>query len=100
MLYLFQYSDLPIRAHLASNQSRPSSAQGGGASPAPPTPVTSTPPGLSNYTFRRVTGDNALPPEGLEKAKIGVLKFLGGGILAEEDVICHYIIAAADTRHR
>lgn len=99
LAYMMDLLLLPYGAHLASNQSRPSSAQGGGASPAPPTPVTSTPPGLSNYTFRRVTGDNALPPEGLEKAKIGVLKFLGGGILAEEDVICHYIIAAADTRH-
>ena len=57
------------------------------------------PPAMSEYAFRRVTGDNPLPPEDLEKAKVGVIKFLGSDLFSENDVICHYVIAAADTRH-
>ncbi|XP_060085987.1 proteasome adapter and scaffold protein ECM29-like [Ylistrum balloti] len=96
--YMMDLLLLPYSAHVAAIQNRPSSAQPD-ATPPPTAPVTPTPPGLSEYSFRRVAGDNALTPEALEKAKIGVLKFLGAGILAEEDVICHYIVAAADTRH-
>lgn len=94
--YMMDLLLLPYSAHVAAVQSRPSSAQ---PDSTPPAPAPVTPPGLSEQSFKRVTGDNALTPEGLEKAKIGVLKFLGAGILAEEDVICHYVIAAADTRH-
>ncbi|XP_021353886.1 proteasome-associated protein ECM29 homolog [Mizuhopecten yessoensis] len=96
--YMMDLLLLPYSAHVAALQSRPSSAQPN-ATPQPPAPVTPTPPGLSEYSFKRVTGDNALTPESLEKTKIGVLKFLGAGILTEEDVICHYVVAAADTRH-
>ncbi|XP_033738890.1 proteasome adapter and scaffold protein ECM29-like [Pecten maximus] len=94
--YMMDLLLLPYSAHVAGIQNRPSSAQPD-STPPPPAPV--TPPGLSEQSFKRVSGDNALIPEALEKAKIGVLKFLAGGILADEDVVCHYVVAAADTRH-
>lgn len=45
-------------------------------------------------------GDNPYQPEQLEKVKLGVIKFLGADLFPESGVICHYIIGAADTRHR
>ena len=69
---------------------------------APPTdtgPVTA-PPGLSVASFRRVMGDNPYIPETLEKVKLGIIKFLRSDLFPEEDVVCLYIIGAADTRHR
>lgn len=70
---------------------------------APPTGGAATlnaPPGLSISAFRRVMGDNPYPPEQLEKVKLGIIKFLGGDLFKENEVVCHYIIGAADTRHR
>jgi proteasome component ECM29 len=45
-------------------------------------------------------GDNPYQPEQLEKVKLGVIRFLGADLFPESDVVCHYIIGAADTRHR
>lgn len=39
-----------------------------------------------------------MTPERLEQTKLGVVKFLATGILSNNDIICHLIIAAADTR--
>lgn len=86
---------------LVNQGARPASAPaggGGGGGGGGGTPV-QTPPCMSDYGFKRVTTE-ANTPEGLEKAKIGILKFLGSDILPEEDIVCHYVIAAADTRHR
>lgn len=84
-------------AHISTpTQARPVSAPSGGVSVS----TTPPPPGLSEYSKRRVLGDNPLGPEALEKAKIGVLKFLGAGLVEEELVVCHYVIASSDTRHR
>ncbi len=55
---------------------------------------------MSEQSLKRVTGDNPLKPEELEKCKLGILNFLGAGIFPDDHVVCHYIIAAADTRHR
>ncbi|KAK3091483.1 hypothetical protein FSP39_020174, partial [Pinctada imbricata] len=96
--YMMDMLILPYNAKAIMSQSqRPSTAPVGGASPATATFV--PPPAMNEYAFRRVTGDNPLAPEDLEKAKIGIIKFLGADLFKEEEVVCHYVIAAADTRH-
>ena len=45
-------------------------------------------------------GDNPYSPEALEKTKLGIIKLLGSDLFPEQDIVCHYIIGAADTRHR
>ena len=45
-------------------------------------------------------GENSYTPELLEKVKLGIIKFLGSDLFPEQDIVCHYIIGAADTRHR
>ncbi|KAG8228635.1 hypothetical protein J437_LFUL008286 [Ladona fulva] len=54
------------------------------------------PPGMSEYSLRRVTGENALSKEDLEKTKVGILNFLSSGILPEEDIILHLVVGSAD----
>lgn len=78
---------------LLSQTSRPASA------PAGNSPKPASPPGLSEYSLRRVTGDTPLSAEALEKTKLGIIKFLGAELFPENAVICHYIIASSDTRH-
>lgn len=93
-IYLIIHTLVYFSAHISTpTQSRPSSAPPGTSSTPPP-------PGMSEYSKRRVVGDNPLNPESLEKAKIGVLKFLGAGLIDENLVVCHYVIASSDTRHR
>ena len=70
--------------------------EGGGARPRPPPP----PPGMSEKALKRVLGDSPLSPENLEKAKLGILNFLSSEVLSEGAVVCHYVIASSDTRHR
>ena len=70
--------------------------EGGGARPRPPPP----PPGMSEKALKRVLGDSPLSPENLEKAKLGILNFLSSEVLSEGEVVCHYVIASSDTRHR
>ncbi|XP_062591295.1 proteasome adapter and scaffold protein ECM29-like [Saccostrea cucullata] len=78
---------------MLSQISRPASA------PAGSTPKPTVPPAMSEYSLRRVTGDNPMSAEALEKSKLGIIKFLGAELFPENVVICHYIIASSDTRH-
>ncbi|ESP05333.1 hypothetical protein LOTGIDRAFT_103320 [Lottia gigantea] len=84
---------LTYSAHASAQAAR----SGGGAGGRGP-PVT-VPPGLSENSLKRVLGENPMTPEGLEKAKLGILNFLGAGILSDNDLVCHYIVASSDTRH-
>lgn len=84
------------------------------ASPTSPTgeqPSTATaafpvPPGMSPYTFKRVTGSASGPdspsaplkPEQLEQIKLGIVRFLAGGVYSDSDILPHFVVAAADTR--
>lgn len=56
------------------------------------------PPGLSDYAFKRVIGENPPTAEQLEQIKLGIVKFLVGGFFPEADILIHLIVAAADTR--
>lgn len=56
------------------------------------------PPGMSEYTFKRVTNDNPLRPEELEEIKLGIVKFLATGIFSDDEILVPLIVAAADTR--
>ncbi|CAI9736898.1 adapter and scaffold ECM29-like [Octopus vulgaris] len=84
--YVMDVLLLPYNAHATVTS-------GDNSTPAIP------PPGMSEQSLKRVTGDNPLKPEELEKCKLGILNFLGSGIFPDEKVVCHYIIGAADTRH-
>ncbi|XP_061192483.1 proteasome adapter and scaffold protein ECM29-like [Saccostrea echinata] len=78
---------------MLSQISRPASA------PAGSSPKPTIPPAMNEYSLRRVTGDNPMSAEALEKSKLGIIKFLGAELFPENAVICHYIIASSDTRH-
>jgi len=56
------------------------------------------PPGLSDYSFKRVIGENPPTAEQLEQIKLGIVKFLAGGFFPDTDILIHLIVAAADTR--
>ncbi|XP_015601340.2 proteasome adapter and scaffold protein ECM29 [Cephus cinctus] len=56
------------------------------------------PPGLSDYAFKRVIGENPPTAEQLEHTKLGIVKFLAGGFFSDSDILIHLIVAAADTR--
>ncbi|KAH9523696.1 hypothetical protein Btru_040672 [Bulinus truncatus] len=62
-------------------------------------PSVPPPPGLSQTAFRRVIGDNPMVPEELEKAKLSIITFLASGVLHEAETVCHFVVAASDTRH-
>nr|CAD7265676.1 unnamed protein product [Timema shepardi] len=70
-------------------------ASNGGGGPSAVFPV---PPGMSDYSFKRVTGENPFKPEELEQTKLGLVKFLSSGVVAESDILIHLAVAAADTR--
>lgn len=93
--FLICRSHTKIAELQAAQTRRPATAPAGDSSSAP-----TAPPGLSIAAFRRVMGDNPYQPEQLEKVKLGIIKFLGSDIFPEIDVVGHYIIGAADTRHR
>ncbi|CAL1546641.1 unnamed protein product [Lymnaea stagnalis] len=57
------------------------------------------PPGLSQSAFRRLTAENPLVPEELEKVKLSIITFLGSGVLEEAETACHFVVASSDTRH-
>ncbi|XP_013777201.1 proteasome-associated protein ECM29 homolog [Limulus polyphemus] len=57
------------------------------------------PPGLSEHALKRTVGDEAMPPENLEKIKLGAVRFLACGVYPEQDIVVHLIVAASDTRH-
>ncbi|CAB3362538.1 Hypothetical predicted protein [Cloeon dipterum] len=56
------------------------------------------PPGMSEYGFKRVCGENELKAEQLEQIKLGIIKFLSGSDIPEADKLCPLSVAAADTR--
>ncbi|KAK4875583.1 hypothetical protein RN001_012005 [Aquatica leii] len=56
------------------------------------------PPGMSEYSFKRVTNEFPLHPEELEQIKLGIVKFLASGIFSDEEILIHLIVAASDTR--
>ncbi|XP_012151377.1 proteasome adapter and scaffold protein ECM29 isoform X2 [Megachile rotundata] len=56
------------------------------------------PPGLSEYAFKRVIGENPPTAEQLEQTKLGIVKFLSSGFFPDSDILIHLIVAAADTR--
>ncbi|XP_029040341.2 proteasome adapter and scaffold protein ECM29 isoform X1 [Osmia bicornis bicornis] len=56
------------------------------------------PPGLSEYAFKRVIGENPPTAEQLEQTKLGIVKFLSSGFFPDSDILIHFIVAAADTR--
>ncbi|XP_053994994.1 proteasome adapter and scaffold protein ECM29 [Hylaeus volcanicus] len=56
------------------------------------------PPGLSEYAFKRVIGENPPTAEQLEQTKLGIVKFLAAGFFPDSDILVHLIVAAADTR--
>uniref|UniRef100_A0A1S4H7M0 Uncharacterized protein n=1 Tax=Anopheles gambiae TaxID=7165 RepID=A0A1S4H7M0_ANOGA len=60
-------------------------------------PDSDVPPGMSVYSFKRVT---AKPPkaEELEQLKKGIVRFLCGGIFPDQEILAHLVVASADTR--
>ncbi|KAJ9587580.1 hypothetical protein L9F63_018962, partial [Diploptera punctata] len=56
------------------------------------------PAGMSDYSFKRVTAGITIKSDELEQIKLGIVKFLGNQIMNENDIICHLIVASADTR--
>lgn len=56
------------------------------------------PPGLSTYAFKRVIGETPPTAEQLEQTKLGIVKFISGGVFSDSDIFIHLIVAAADTR--
>lgn len=54
---------------------------------------------MSEYTYKRVMAENPLKPEELEKVKVGIVKFLAGGVYSDADILLQLIVAAADTRY-
>lgn len=102
--YMMDVLLLPYNAHVSvpasvevqGSDNRPATAPARSQGSTAPISV---PPGMSEQSLKRVTGDNPLKPEELERCKLGILNFLGAGIFPDDNVICHYIIAAADTRH-
>lgn len=57
------------------------------------------PAGLSEYGWKRVSGETVPASETVEVTKTGIVKFLGSGLLPEMEVALHLLIGAADTRH-
>uniref|UniRef100_A0A182W1W8 TOG domain-containing protein n=1 Tax=Anopheles minimus TaxID=112268 RepID=A0A182W1W8_9DIPT len=60
-------------------------------------PDSDVPPGMSVYSFKRVTSK---PPkaEELEQLKKGIVRFLCGGIFTDQEILAHLVVASADTR--
>lgn len=56
------------------------------------------PSGLSYTLVSRVTGGNFLEPDLMEKVRLSVLKLLSSEIFTAEEVFCHFIVAAGDSR--
>ncbi|KAF5283686.1 hypothetical protein FQR65_LT13757 [Abscondita terminalis] len=56
------------------------------------------PPGMSEYSFKRLSNEFPLHPEDLEQFKLGIVKFIASGIFTDEEIFIHLIVAAADTR--
>ncbi|GFO03251.1 proteasome-associated protein ecm29-like protein [Plakobranchus ocellatus] len=90
---------LPYNAHVSAISSPAVDGTDGTSASNPPPVAVAPPPGLSTTALKRVTGDNPLLPEELEKAKLSIINFLGSGVVPEEEIVCHFVVAASDTRH-
>jgi len=66
---------------------------------APDAKESQVPAGLSDYGWKRVSGDAPQPAEKVETTKTGIIKFIGAGLLPEMEVAIHILVGAADTRH-
>ncbi|WAR24092.1 ECM29-like protein [Mya arenaria] len=100
LTYMLDLLLVPYGSHAKIAELQQAQTRRPATAPASNTPNPIAPPGLSITSFRRVMGDNPYQPEQLEKVKLGIVKFLGGDLFTEKDVVCHYIVGAADTRHR
>ena len=85
--FLFDYLLLPYGSH-------PSLKPADGKAEAAKIPA-----GLSDYGWKRVSGETVPASESVEVTKTGIVKLLGTGMLPEMEVAVHLTIAAADTRH-
>ncbi|XP_034253765.1 proteasome adapter and scaffold protein ECM29 [Thrips palmi] len=56
------------------------------------------PPGLCEYALKRLIGEAPMKPEDLEETKLGIVKFLASGVYPDSDVLCHLVVASADSR--
>ena len=83
----------------SSSSSGSSSTDASAGGPVVPGTGGGLPPGMSKTSFKRITGDNPLSPEALEKTKLSVLKFIGMELFEEEEVVVHYVVGSSDTRH-
>ncbi|XP_052776475.1 LOW QUALITY PROTEIN: proteasome adapter and scaffold protein ECM29-like [Mya arenaria] len=99
LTYMLDLLLVPYGSHAKIAELQQAQTRRPATAPASNTPNPIAPPGLSITSFRRVMGDNPYQPEQLEKVKLGIVKFLGGDLFTEKDVVCHYIVGAADTRH-
>ena len=88
--FLFDYLLLPYGSHPSL---KPAPAADGKAEAA------KIPAGLSDYGWKRVSGESVPASESVEVTKTGIVKLLGTGMLPEMEVAVHLTIAAADTRH-
>ena len=53
---------------------------------------------MSEIGWKRASGESQMKPEQLEETKLGIVKFMSSGILGEQEILPHLIVAAADTR--
>ncbi len=67
--------------------------------PEDPTAPTRIHPGLSEASWKRVAGETPVKAEVIERNKIGVVKFLGKGLLDGRDLALQLAVALSDTRH-
>ncbi|XP_071952576.1 proteasome adapter and scaffold protein ECM29-like [Antedon mediterranea] len=103
--FMFDYLLLPYTFSLV-----PVTSTGGVVEPVRPASATAgeatntvklnVPPGLSVNSLKKVIGDRIPDGQDIELRKVGIVKFLSADILPEKDVICHLIVATADTRYK
>lgn len=53
---------------------------------------------MSEAGWKRALGEVQLKPEQLEETKLGIVKFISSGVLGEQTIVPHLVVAAADTR--
>ncbi len=83
--FLLDYLLLPYGSHPNIKSTEPISSR--------------VPAGLSENSWKRVSGETPVKAEDLERGKTNVVKFLGKYLLPEMDIALHLIVAMADTRH-
>ncbi|XP_041357221.1 proteasome adapter and scaffold protein ECM29-like [Gigantopelta aegis] len=98
--YMLDVLLLTYSSHVATIERTESDSQSqrSASAPASRAPPIKPPPGLSEHAFKRLR-ENPFTPDALEKAKLGIVNFLGANIFPEHDIVCHYVIASSDTRH-